>query len=233
MDISIKDIAFIDGTDVIMDIKGELYELKLPVSTTIIEQQLEKIRIVHMLNSKEADYYNIPPIVVPFYYYIVKSKGNIPTQEQLLKAYRKLYSKDMGILVDRKDYDDIQEIHIKERIYRAYPSIVRDFHFYAMCSESKAFDAVILSTREDMENNTDLYLEIGGFKVRVELFVNTAPSEEWYNTKEKKQAELDSVVVPMMCKLDDQHSKKVGDFYLYTERHVKILEKGFMLKALV
>ena len=118
---------------------------------------------------------------------------------------------------------DIPPYMVKQRIHRAYPSLVRDYHFFHILKESGKFDNVMYSLRQDVAEGIDLQVEKNGRKFFLSLFVETDNSHKYRRIKEDRYG-FPIYHVPMGIKLGDGN-KKCGFVYLYDDRHVNVLEK--------
>ena len=107
---------------------------------------------------------------------------------------------------------------IRARALRAYPSLIRDVHFYLLCQESKLFDKVVYSLEKDIKG-VDLEITQEGVCYSVSLFVQTNRSLHYKKMKYSRHdySERNEICVA----LDFQKCLKAGDFFLYDSYHVR------------
>lgn len=226
--INIKNIRLINGAYAEITYKsGEVEKFQCPFNAASIEDQLKDSKVVRMLKNDHADMIKLPPIAIPFYLYVIKTNGRIPSQESFLKAYIKFYSKTNNYVLEPISLPE--ENLIKDRIYRALPSFIRDFHFYAMCCNSNLFDHVEYDLYKDVKEDTDCILRKDGQEVKVSLFVNTRASQNWRAKKEGEGYEKDKSRVILTVDLESPNavSNNKGDYKLFGQNHISSLSNVF------
>ena len=109
------------------------------------------------------------------------------------------------------------------RALRAYPSLLRDLHFYVSLVESGKFDSVSYSLDKDFLG-TDVTVSYHGKEYGVALYVNTKRSNFFKKKKEGRHDEDYKSVICLPIDFSSQEAKvKVGDYYLYTGSHIDTL----------
>jgi hypothetical protein len=109
---------------------------------------------------------------------------------------------------------------VKARLLRAYPSLIREIHFYSLAKESNKFSLVKYSMYEDVENGIDLQVELGGNVYNVSCFINTIRSKMFRQKKAHRHLEqLNAIEMP----LDFASGKRIGEWILFDTNHVDIL----------
>lgn len=159
-----------------------------------------------------SDREKLNPIVLPFYLFALLYQ-RLPTPEEFFKQYQICYQRDAYKLGSVGETTD--EV-IKARLYRAYPSLIRDIHFYTLCSGDDRFDDVKYSTEVDKEG-VDLIVSKGGKRFAVRLHNNSEAASNWAKTKEITgdfAAVIDIVL---------DNPNRVGDFNLYTKQSLDYL----------
>lgn len=126
-----------------------------------------------------SDRERLNPIVLPFYLFVLLYQ-RIPTPEEFFKQYQICYQRDAYKL---GSVGEVPEEVIKARLYRAYPSLIRDIHFYYLCSNDSRFDEVKYSTEVDKQG-VDLIVSKGGKRFAVRLHNNSEAASNWAKTKE-------------------------------------------------
>lgn len=180
----------------------------------------------------------IPMITQAFYEYIAYY-GKPLTQEGFYRYYFKRNCKDVGgdHFIFRETFGDTSKVTrnkfllvaLKGRIFRAYPSLIRDFHFFLLCRNSGKFDRVEYSLKEDCEGGVDLKVYLNDKKLKVRLFVNTRRAQFFLKKKAKRHTFLGEYIdIPM--ELDK--GTPVGDFKLYNNSHVDLILDRMMEEEL-
>jgi len=159
-----------------------------------------------------SDREKLNPIVLPFYLFVLLYQ-RLPTPEEFFKQYQICYQRDAYKL---GSVSDASEEVIKARLYRAYPSLIRDIHFYYLCSSDSRFDEVKYSIEVDKQG-VDLIVSRVGKRFAVRLHNNSEAASNWAKTKEVNgdfSAVIDIV-------LDTPN--RIGCFNLYTEQSLDYL----------
>lgn len=218
--------------DNILDIKfsnGKAYLLKNTVwNTQKIKERLEQINYTGMRRQKDDKVENakLPSIAAVFYKYIF-IKDQIPSEDELFDSYFKEYCvklKDLCMI--KHPYCKKKELYkidsLKARVLRAYPSLIRDFHFYVMCYESGLFDTVSYSLKTDFKDGIDIVIELHDEVYGVALNTATRRSQDF---KKKKYKRHDySNIKEIHIEIDLRNTKKsAGDFKLYEEKCLKTI----------
>ena len=156
------------------------------------------------------------PLFVPAFYDCIKKGGIVPTQNDYWLFY---VSENMEELKS-KNYKQEEKEGIKGRVYRTYPSLVRDLHFGLYLKEKKYFNSVFYNVTLDIEYGIDLAVETRkGTKIGFNLFTQTKAAEYARFLKSyrpKKPVGFACYEIP----LDFNNCKKCGDFFLYSEREI-------------
>jgi superfamily I DNA/RNA helicase len=103
------------------------------------------------------------PVFVAFLYDLIIDMKTLPSQDEYVQAYMKKYYHQLSP-------DGLTYHALVFKAAKAYPSLVRDLHFYFKLIESKKFDDVILSYAYDIEAKQDLVVTKGNKKLGLQLF---------------------------------------------------------------
>ncbi len=163
----------------------------------------------------------LPMFVPPFYDYI-KSRGSIPSQDDYWLFY---VSENKDYLVSL-NLSREEKIGLRARVYRTYPSLVRDFHFGLYLKENNFFCFVFYNEILDIEYGIDLVIENEERTlIGLNLFTQTQAAQYARKVKEfrpKKSVNFACLEIP----IDFKGSKTCGDFFLYSDREItSIVEK--------
>ena len=167
-------------------------------------------------NKKVEWQLKLPMFVVPFYNY-VKSRNTIPNQKDFWLFYvseNKDYLTSLNLTTEEK-------IGVRARIFRTYPSLVRDLHFGLYIKENNFFHSVFYNEFLDIKYGIDLVIEnTAGIKIGLNLFTKTRTAEFARTVKKyrpKRSVNFDCYEIP----IDFMGSKRCGDFFLYSEREIQ------------
>ena len=106
---------------------------------------------------------------------------------------------------------------VRGRVLRTFPSLIRDFHFYVLCSQSGVFERVVYSLATDCLKGLDLEIWHGGKQYFVSLFTNTARSNAF---KSQKYRRHEYGVSEICISIDWTSRNQIGAFWLYGEEHL-------------
>lgn len=220
----------------IADIRFQGEHAYLLVNPTLtsktIEAQLATMPIYRMDRKPYTDARYLPPITLPFFLFTLL-KNRIPNEPELVTFYTKSINGSIQLFKEGLDAGDFSPEVIQQRIYRAYPSIVREYHFFHLLQESGKFDRVTYSLRKDVADGIDVLLELNGFKFALALYADTPRA----NAARDHKTTPDYLFHTELCLRLDDTSRQVGKFYLYDNSHVEFvftaLEKfAFLEKGL-
>lgn len=200
---------------------SEVREFKL--SRKEVERQISQLP--YEFDNLRGDRYDstwLPAMNLPFVDFITRF-GFLPTEEQLIDYYKYYYEGTANTSSDL--LSKIPQEAIYQRLHRAYPSFLRDFHFYVMASESNLFEKVAYSVREDVINKTDVLIEDQGRRLQVAIFLDTENSLDWAKSKNFDESKTFFVPVTM----NEEHGYKVGKFYLVQPKTIEHLKEAIKL----
>ena len=218
----------------IIDIKFYNNETYLLKKNSITSSKIEKIISKYsysgekLIKDELVENSKLPPFITIFYKFIFE-KDNIPTEEELFNYYLISYYDTINDkeCIIKKSLSDIycnQTLNIngiKARLLRSYPSFIRDFHFYCLCSESNLFSKVVYSLNTDYFDGYDLLIDYKGNRYAVSLFIETNRGN-YYKYRKQNRHKYDQYK-EIILKINKSECKNVGRFYLYTPEHVKNL----------
>jgi len=223
--------------DEIFDIKffnGQTYLLKTcKISSVDIESAVKALPYSGERLQKDelVEKSLLPPFILAFYKFLFE-KNSIPTEDELCEYYLNNYYivDDNGkckVKKSAKYYSQDREFNItgiKARLLRSYPSLIRDFHFFQLCTESKYFAKVVYSLNIDYYDGYDLIIDYNSKKYAVALFIKTNRGRFYKNQKINRHSHINDYI-EVSLSIDKTTCRKVGNFYLYTAKHVNELLK--------
>ncbi|MFZ5517907.1 MAG: hypothetical protein ACOY90_14780 [Candidatus Zhuqueibacterota bacterium] len=165
-----------------------------------------------------------PPSFIEAFYNFVAETNRIPEQLEYWGYY---YTRNKN---NFSEYIHKNIQLLKARCLRAFPSFVRDIHFYYILQESNCFDAVSYHPKIDVEYGIDFVVTYRGRRFGINCFINTLRSKKGRGKKVSRHnpvTHISLVDLPVHFK----GSKTCGQFYLYSERElqtlISILSKNF------
>ncbi|MFW6009109.1 MAG: hypothetical protein ACOCP8_07590 [archaeon] len=188
-----------------------------------IERQIKKYNLTFP-SLKRNDIENkmrFPYFVNEFYNFIDEHK-KIPMQCELYSFYK---NKHRDIIDKLKDG---QLPGLKARIYRAYPSYIRDLHFAKLLRKKTCFEKVIYNLELDVKDGIDILIKHNNKKYAINLYVKTDRSKYYRKKKNNRHKEHNFINIDLPIGFEDSY--KLGEFYLYSYRDIVRLF-NFILKV--
>ena len=186
-----------------------------------IENQIKNynLRFIQYRN-QEVEFGIRFPMFLPSFYKYVLEKQTIPNQEQ----YSEIYIRENFSFFRFKNYSVDIIKGLKARLFRTYPSLIRDLHFCLFLKDSKKFDSVLYNTELDIQEGIDVLIGLKNQLFAVNLYTNTRNACSVRNNKEfrhNKSTKYNYIELPV----DFNGSKKCGNFFLYGEREFSNVNK--------
>ena len=173
---------------------------------------------------KDVENTLLPPMIRTFYELFFA--GYFPSAKTFLNAYLRSYFnpidkeniqlKATGTILNKKG--------VIARVYRAYPSLVRDFHFYMLCSESKKFQTVQYSLNSDYKKGVDLTIKYKNVVFSIALLVDTKRGNSFKNKKYSRHNYNGLHEICVKINPFDE-STRVGKYSLYNKHHLESMIK--------
>jgi hypothetical protein len=211
----------------IIDIKISDYGISITrdanITSKIIENQVKNLQYSGQGKLKDYSSENakLPPFIQVFYYLFFRQLS-IPSEELFFNTYIEWLG---GIDNEKINYNNqhYNPEGIMMRLKRAYPSIIRDFHFLYLLQESKRFDSVEYSLKLDYYNGLDIKVTYYGKDIYVSLFIDTTRSN-YYKSRKKTRHDY-SNIIELEFNVNFDSLTKHGSIYLLNITHVNILEE--------
>lgn len=221
----ILDIAFSnDQVYMLRDFRLTVEECQNQISKISYETFYDHYR--NFCDEKHVENTNLPYAVFPFYAFVFKHNA-IPHPSEFLDEYFILYDESFDVIDKEKiKYNGLvlDKRAVIARVLRAYPSIIRDFHFYIMLSNEKCFDRVKYSCVSDIEG-IDLIVAHDNRKYHLALYLGTRRAKAFKIIKNffrhKKVREIE-----MPLAIDKAY--RCGDIYLYTKDNMEIIKQKIL-----
>ncbi|MEI7581758.1 hypothetical protein [Runella sp.] len=170
----------------------------------------------------------LPPFALGFYKFIF-FKNRLPNEVEFWNYYLGQHFKVVDeqyvqFLRKRLPRKYLAE-SVKARMLRSYPSLIRDFHFFILCQESKLFERVRYSLREDYFEGIDLNIQFAGVVYQVAVMLNSERARAFKIKKYTRRSENSKNEVIMLFDLYKEagnHNSK-GRIKLFSVKHVNEL----------
>ena len=199
----------------------------LPYDTNWIKDQIKSNKMIFFpvrsflaerYSPKIKDEKNNYTFVHVFYNYIINNH-KIPNQEEFYNEVHNVFSDDENYisLQERDGFID----GFKARVYRTYPSLVRDLYLNKLLSENGY--NVIYNIELDVKKKIDTLLIIDDKYYGIGMFVDTTRSRERRKDKLSKLDKFDNVEYVDLPIIIDEHCETVGEIWLYTKYHIEKL----------
>lgn len=149
---------------------------------------------------------SIPRFIDSFYPFVM-DECRIPTQLEMWERYRE------GV-------DDCLDTRgIRSRMFRAYPSLVRDLHMSILLSERSKNSDIIYNRMLDFTFGIDILILFMGRAYSVNLYTETSRSHKGRSKKKARHITFSNVTpIDLPLYMEDGH--RSGRFILYGDRDI-------------
>jgi len=186
------------------------------LSGALIEQQISEYKLTFIsVKDKMVEWGMKFPMFVPAFYDFVFQRKLIPDQNSYWEHYLAINSSDSVI----RGLTDELKLGLKARVFRTYPSLVRDIHFVTTVKESASFDNVIYNMKLDIEKGVDMLIEQGNKLFAVNLYTKTYRAQIG-REKKKYRHTSDERFIYVEFPVEFKGSKQCGDFFLYGSKEL-------------
>lgn len=184
---------------------------KIVLTTKDVFAIVEPFELVFPQTRNQAVEWGIkfPMFVDAFYDYVIRYKS-IPIQQSFFAHYL-LFNKTF--FDDNKFQPEIVE-GLKARIYRTYPSLIRDLYFNKYVKENLSDSSVIYNTILDVKEGIDLMIEKNNSFYAVNLFTDTKRAYHARKIKRQRHTPFENVRY-LEFPVNFNDSLKCGNFFLY------------------
>jgi len=154
------------------------------------------------------------PMFVDTFDKLVQVSGHIPSQEEFVERYFRDNSSKLSSVLSNERLKRALEA----RLRRTYPSFVRDVHF---CSLLREKNLQVSHNRDiDVARGVDHIIQYKGKTFYVHCFVGTRRGKFGRRVKERRHR-FTGAHIDVVLNLGAESAREVGDFYLYSEKHVE------------
>lgn len=199
------------------------------ITSKHVEKQIAKFSFtqdysdVKTIDEKCETRMKLPTFIYPLYYFIF-FHDRLPSPNEFINLYMTTYFDiNDGTCTLKTGKTNVHINAITSRLYRSYPSFIRDFHFYLLCKESNLFDSVVYSAKEDFSGGMDIEVTKNGIKYPVSLMLDSPRSNYFKSLKYgRRNVPLKNEII-IKISLNKKTEKMAGEIFLYSEKHVKYL----------
>ncbi|MEZ4904886.1 MAG: hypothetical protein R2822_25620 [Spirosomataceae bacterium] len=226
---SLSFAPFDDHTTLDIRFEGDTATLIRHKHWTTVEIETQVSRFVYtgenLPKDPAVEKAKLPPFVLPFYKFIF-FKGRLPDENELWTYYLSQHFKviDTTLIQFQKNgkMSILPSNAVKARLLRSYPSLIRDFHFFVLCQESKLFERVSYSLREDYFDGVDLQIQYQNVVFRVAILLNSERARTYKAQKQNRHTNHPQNEVILLFDLY-KNVHVSGQIKLFTLKHVKEL----------
>jgi len=186
-------------------------------SSREIEEQIEnyKLKFIDVRDERIEWEIKLPMFVETFNRFI-REKGAIPFQDDFVERYFEDNAAELRSVLSSQSL----KTGLEARLRRTYPSLVRDVHLNALLKE-KGME-VYYDQETDIAGGVDHTVLFKGTTFYVHGYVGTSRGRFGRRVKGRRH-KFRGMHIDLVLDLGGQSTKKVGDFYLYSEKNVEDL----------
>jgi hypothetical protein len=190
------------------------------ISSKDIENEILSFKLTFLKTRNQKAEWGIrfPTFLDSFYKYIYNNK-KLPSQDDFLNYY---LANNKKWFIENSLTNDVM-LGLKARIYRTYPSLIRDLHFSKLLSETTENYEIIYNTNLDVKEGIDLLVIANKINIAVNLYTKTKRAFVGRSKKENRH-NLYVNITYIELPVEFNGSVKIGDFFLYGNREIIELE---------
>lgn len=187
-----------------------------------LEEQLKNFNLnFYFHKDSYVENFNFNPnyFVYSFYDFISLNK-KIPTQKEYAQYYieKNITSLSKTFLIHYKLNKQYLIKNLIYRLYRAYPSFIRDFHFSIYLTDKLKSREISYNPFLDVMKGIDILIDA---KYAIHLYTNTKRAKYYRNKKYNRHSKDDYTHIDIP--IDFKKSYKCGNFFLYRDNEIQIL----------
>lgn len=191
---------------------------KIHMSSKNMESSIKDYELnFPQIRNKEVEYgIRFPVFVEPFYEFILEN-NRIPQQKEYYDFYM---NRNSSFFSENTFGEKILE-GLRARIFRTYPSLVRDLHFNLFLREKLAGEYICYNIKLDINEGIDFIIKYNGIYYGINLYTKTKNSLIARTKKEKRHSTFSNIVyldLPIVF-----GEPNCGPFFLYGYEEYKRL----------
>ncbi|MCU0341171.1 MAG: hypothetical protein MUE30_14930 [Spirosomaceae bacterium] len=221
---------FDDATTLDLTMDGDEIALTRRVQWSVadIEQQVALLPYSgeNLPKDPAVEKAKLPPFALSFYKFLF-FKGRLPTEIELWETYLTHFGNtDDGRIFPKNRSSSNAYIadHVKARLLRSYPSLIRDFHFFLLCQNSLFFESVRYSLSKDYFSGVDLSVQYRGVVFQIAVMLNSERARQYKSQKYTRHQEVPVNEIVMLFDLYKTTNVK-GKIKLFSMAEVVLLKE--------
>ena len=218
---------------------------KINFNFLFIEEQIKEFKYnqdkIGIRNGFTENGIKLPSMIESFYNYIFKNqklpdfkkymdsymKENSNWFEEYKKEYKKEYKENSNWFGEKYKEKELENIiisienGIKYRLWKSFPSFIRDLHF-CLLLKSKTNLNVTYNKTLDIEYGIDILINHNNLNFGVKLYTDTKNGNFYRKQKDKRHLSYNNII-NIDLSLDLKKCKTCGDIYLYSQNEIELL----------
>lgn len=160
-----------------------------------------------------------PMFLTPFYKYVYNNNGVLKQDE-----FYNYYISENKAYFDAISFEPEILEGLKARIYRTYPSLVRDLHFSLFVKENIKEAQIVYNRKLDVEEGIDLLIKLKDILYAINLFTDTTRAHIGREKKVFRHTPFENVKY-VELPVNFKGSLKCGNFFLYGDAELNLIKK--------
>ncbi len=156
-----------------------------------------------------------PMFLTPFYKYVYQTNKLLKQEE-----FWKYYLSENKEFFSTNNFSQTILDGLKARVYRTYPSLVRDIHFATFLKKEFTESEIIYNRKLDVEEGIDVLIVYADRYWGINLYTNTKRAHQGRKKKESRHTKFENVNY-IELPVDFKGSVVCGKFFLYGEKEYK------------
>jgi len=185
------------------------------LSSKEIEEQIKHYALKFIkVRNQRVEWETKFPMFVDTFNLMLRENNRVPSQDEFVERYFRDNAAQLTNLTEQ------MKKGLEARLRRTYPSFVRDVHFGALLRE-RGLD---VSYDRDMDvcAGVDHIIKYSGLTFHIHCYVNTKIGRMGRKIKNRRH-DFRGIHLNVEMDLGSDSAKVVGDFYLYSDKHVDYL----------
>lgn len=198
---------------------------EIHISSDDIKKMIEsyKLSFIQVRNNQVEWGMAFPMFVDAFYDFVITTQC-IPSQEHFYQHYLAVNKE----FFEQKKLSEEIMYGLKARVFRTYPSLVRDLYFNKFVKENLPNVTSCYNKKLDVEQGIDLMIVSNNNYYAINLFTDTERAYIGRNKKQNRHVNYENVEY-IEFPVNFKGSLKCGDFFLYGNEEFLNLKKTLKL----
>jgi len=160
-----------------------------------------------------------PMFLTPFYKYVYNNNRVLNQND-----FYNYYLSENKTFFDANKFDAEILEGLKARIYRTYPSLVRDLHFSLFVKENIEEAQIVYNRKLDVEEGIDLLIKFNDILYAINLYTDTKRAHIGREKKVYRHTPFENVKY-VELPVNFKGSLKCGSFFLYGDAELNLIKK--------